>query len=81
MQPKTGKRVSMFHFLDASSHFYKRPCPSVGPSCWSVGNAFIKYDEKWPFQILNDLDSTGEEERGRRDEEERATRRKERRGE
>ena len=36
------------------SHLYKRPCPlvdwlvgrSVGPS---VGNAFVKIDEKWTF--------------------------------
>ena len=41
-------------FLDASSHLYKRPCPSVR---WlvgwsvrpSVGYAFVKIDEKWPF--------------------------------
>ena len=25
-------RVSPLHFLDASSHLYKRVCPSVGPS-------------------------------------------------
>ena len=29
-------------FLDASSHLYKRVCPSVRPSVgWSVGNAFF----------------------------------------
>ena len=33
-------------FLDASSHLYKRPCPSVG---LSVGHAFVKIDEKRPF--------------------------------
>ena len=40
-------------FLDASSHLYKRPCPSVGPSVMlsskSVKNGF--------FRFLNDLDS------------------------
>ena len=25
-------RLQLFAFLDASSHLYKRPCPSVGPS-------------------------------------------------
>ncbi len=53
---------------DASSHLYDRPCPSVGPS---VRNAFVKIGLKW---ILDPG-------RGRkRDEEERATRRKEGRG-
>ncbi len=40
--------------LDAYSHLYKRPYPSVGRLVhWSVGplvrNAFVKIDEKWPF--------------------------------
>ena len=49
-------------FLDASSHLYKRPCPSVGPP------VILQL-------ILNDLDSAG---RGKkRDEEEGGTRRKE----
>ena len=35
-------------------HLYKRPCPSVRPLVgplvgWSVGNAFVKIDEKWAF--------------------------------
>ena len=34
-------------FLDASTHLYKRVCPSVGPSVgwfirWSIRNAFVK---------------------------------------
>ena len=42
-------------FLDASSHLYKRVCPSVGPSVgplvrpsvrWSVGHAFVKMSKK-----------------------------------
>ena len=64
-------------FLDASSHLYKRPCPSVGRlvgptlSSKSMKNGLLRH--------LNDVDSAG---RGRkRDEEEGATRRKERRGE
>ena len=33
-------------FLDASSHLYKRVCPSVGPSVrWSVRDAFVKIAE------------------------------------
>ena len=37
-------------FLDASSHLYKRPCPSVRCSVrLSVGNAFVQIDKKWPF--------------------------------
>ena len=32
-----------FFFLDASSHFYKMVCPSVGPSVGLyVCNAFVK---------------------------------------
>ena len=34
--------LSVSVFLDASSHLYKRVCPSVGPSVrWSFGNAFV----------------------------------------
>jgi hypothetical protein len=59
--------------------------PSVGRS---VGNAFVKIDEKWPFTDSSDSDSAGrgrkrdEEEIGtrRKDEEEGGTRRKEGRG-
>ena len=44
------------HSIDASSHLCKRPCPSVrwlvGPSVGpSVGNVFVKIDEKWPFMV------------------------------
>ena len=46
-------RILTYHssfFLDASSHLYKRPCPSVGWSLRpSVRHAFVKIDEKWPF--------------------------------
>ena len=43
-------RKNVCIFLDASSHLYKRPCPSVGWLVgWSVGNAFVQIDEKWPF--------------------------------
>ena len=74
--------VSLFlslSFLDASSHLYMRPCPSVR---WSVGrlvgNAFVQIDENGHLRILNDLDNAG---RGRkRDKEEGGTRRKEGRG-
>ena len=48
-----------FFFLDAASHLYKRPCPSVGPS---VCNGFVIIDEKWTFtdsksclEILNKM--------------------------
>ena len=37
---------SLVPFLDASSHLYKRVCPSVGPSVRrSVRNAFVKSGE------------------------------------
>ena len=42
--------VSEFLFLDASSHLYKRVCPSVRWSVGrSVGHAFVKIEVKWPF--------------------------------
>merc|ERR1711951_309795 len=46
-------------FLDASSHLYKRVCPSVGPSVrpsvrrsvrWLVGDAFVKNKENHYFR-------------------------------
>ena len=79
-----------FHlFLDASSHLYKRPCPSVrwsvGPSVrWLVGNAFVQIDEKWPITdskwFRQCWTRKKEGQGGRRDEEEGGTRRKEGRG-
>ena len=59
--------------------------PSTGPSVrWSVGNAFVKIDEKWPFKDSKRLRQCWtrkkEEQGGRRDEEEGGARRKERRG-
>merc|ERR1712002_1424589 len=36
------KYIKNYPFLDASSHLYKRPCPSVRQL---VGNAFVKFDE------------------------------------
>ena len=43
-----GNISSPSRFLDASTHLYKRLCPSVGPSVRpsvgpSVGHAFLKY--------------------------------------
>ena len=51
---KQKNRVILCLFLDASSHLYKRPCPSIGWLVrWSVSpsvrKAFVKIDEKWPF--------------------------------
>ena len=59
--------------------------PSVGWSVrQSVGNAFVKIDEKWPFMDSKWLRQCWtrkkEEQGGRRDEEEGGARRKERRG-
>ena len=70
----------------ASSHLYKRPCPTIGRRVGpAVGNAFVKIDENGLLWILNDLDSAGrgrkgqegeqEGRGGRSDEEEGATRR------
>ena len=37
-------------FLDATSHLYKRVCPSVGPSiCPLVSHAFVKITENRAF--------------------------------
>ena len=76
--PKQGKA-----FLDASSHLYKRCCPSVGRSVRPfVGRSVMllsKLMKNGPLQIVNDLDRAG---RGKkRDEEEGGTGRKEGRGE
>ena len=39
-------------FLDASSHLYKRVCPSVGPSVGpSVCHAFVKNAWNWEFYV------------------------------
>ena len=71
------KKLSLNLFLDASSHLYKRPCPSVGPSVrpsvgWSV-TLSSKSMKNGQLRILNDSDSAG---RGRkRNEEEGGTRR------
>ena len=66
------------HFLDASLHLYKRPCPSIR---WLVGwlvTLSSKSMKTGHFRSLNDLDNAG---RGRkRDEEEGGTRRKKGRG-
>ena len=69
-------------FLDASSHLYKRPCPSVGRSVRPLVRRSVTLlsnsVKNGLLRILNDSDSSG---RGRkRDKEERRTRRKERRG-
>ena len=43
----------MFQFLSASSHFYKRSCPSVG---WSVGHANIwNVQDDWFWSISSFL--------------------------
>ena len=47
--------TSFEYFLDASSHHYKRPCPSVR---WSV-TLSSKSMKNGHLRILNDLDSTG----------------------
>ena len=52
--------------LDASSHLYKRPCPSVfpliGPSVgWSVRNTFVNFDER---SMFTDVNRGGDEEGG-----------------
>ena len=40
-------------FLDASSHLYKRVCPSVGPSVgWLFRNAFFFSLQKWRFFFM-----------------------------
>ena len=49
--------VSIPQFLDASSHLYKRVCPSVGPSvrrlvCLSVRNAFFFKLQKRRFLFM-----------------------------
>ena len=36
-------------FLDASSHLYKRPCPSVGWLVRPLVSWSVKIDDKWPF--------------------------------
>ena len=72
-------------FLVACTRLYKSLCRSVGWSVRpSVGNAFVKIDEKWPFKDSKRLRQywtrKKEEQGGRRDEEEGKMRRKEGRG-
>ena len=60
-----------YAFLDASSHLYKRPCPSVGPLVGkSIGrfirNALVKLGEKW---FTHCLESFKMQQGGRSDEE------------
>ena len=69
--------IHLVRFLDASSHLYKRPCPSVGPLVGRSVTLSSKSMKNGHFRILNDLNNAG---RGRKREEEGGTRRKEGRG-
>ncbi len=48
MKPSLSSMPQFFFFLDASSQLYMRTCPSPGRS---VGNAFVKFSEKWIFSV------------------------------
>ena len=71
--------IDLFSFLDASSHLYKRPCPSVRPLVrplvgWSV-TLSSKSMKNGLLRILNDSEGAGRVRK--RDEEGGGTRRKE----
>ena len=49
---RNGGSISLLaFFIDASSHLYKSPCPSIRPLVRPlVRSAFVKFGEKLPFK-------------------------------
>ena len=56
---RVSLKIQLFYFLDASTHLYKRVCPSVSPSVHlsvrpSVCNAFFSMSRLWEKMVEND---------------------------